>query len=225
MIGVFALLIGVWVVVFWIYEPPKKPEGEVFFADRPVAVAVDVPGMPGDAPAATPQPIGGARSGAGGTQGGSGRGVVVAPQFDEYTVRSGDVSFERIALRVYGDASLGAVISSANPFVSPHKLIPGRTKLRIPRDPKNVQGVVVEAPAAPVNAQEQPPRPAPGAGQPADQGRVYVVAPNDTLSEISKKVYGRAGLWRRIYEANRGVIPDPDRLKVGTRLTIPPVGG
>lgn len=226
MIGVFALLIGVWVVVFWIYEPPKKPEGEVFFADRPVAVSVEVPGLP--AAEADPTPAGPTRPGGrsdrpteSGPRPGEGRLAVRPPEFDQYTVRSGDVSFERIAARVYGDASLGGVISSANPFVSPHKLIPGRTTLRIPRDPKNVQGVIVEVPAggsgpAQAAANEPPAAPVPA-------GRVYTVERGDTLSGIAQKVYGRSGLWRRIYEANRGAIPDPDRLKVGTELTIPPV--
>lgn len=59
--------------------------------------------------------------------------------------------------------------------------------------------------------------PAPAVGQ----AQPYVVQQGDTLTSISLRFYGRASLWRRIYDANRDVIPDPNALKVGTRLLIP----
>ncbi|MSR68927.1 MAG: LysM peptidoglycan-binding domain-containing protein [Phycisphaerales bacterium] len=50
----------------------------------------------------------------------------------------------------------------------------------------------------------------------------HVVASGETLASISDKAYGNRSNWKRIYEANKGVIgSDPSRLKVGTKLTIP----
>jgi nucleoid-associated protein YgaU len=51
----------------------------------------------------------------------------------------------------------------------------------------------------------------------------YEVQPGDTLAIISQQYYGDPTQWRRIYDANKDAIgPDPDKLKLGTKLTIPP---
>jgi len=53
----------------------------------------------------------------------------------------------------------------------------------------------------------------------------YVVRANDSLVLIARRFYGAQGdrLWRRIYEANRSVLSDPDRLRPGQELVIPGV--
>jgi nucleoid-associated protein YgaU len=53
----------------------------------------------------------------------------------------------------------------------------------------------------------------------------YVVRANDSLVRIAHRFYGAQGdrLWRRIYEANRSVLSDPDRLRPGQELVIPGV--
>ena len=53
----------------------------------------------------------------------------------------------------------------------------------------------------------------------------YVVRANDSLVLIARRFYGTPGdrLWRRIYEANRSVLSDPDRLRAGQELVIPGV--
>jgi len=49
------------------------------------------------------------------------------------------------------------------------------------------------------------------------------VADGDTLASIANKFYGDESQWRKIYDANRQAIGDnPDNVKVGTKLTIPP---
>ncbi len=58
--------------------------------------------------------------------------------------------------------------------------------------------------------------------RPAAGDQTYKVAKGDTLSKIAVKFYGHSNAWKRIYDANRDKLPNPDRLVVGTVLTIPP---
>jgi len=51
----------------------------------------------------------------------------------------------------------------------------------------------------------------------------YTVLTGDTLGKISRRFYGMASKWPAIYEANADKIKDPNRLRVGTVLTIPPL--
>jgi LysM repeat protein len=51
--------------------------------------------------------------------------------------------------------------------------------------------------------------------------RTYVVRQGDTLASISRKFYKSSGRWKKIRDANKGVIDDPAKLKPGTALTIP----
>lgn len=53
----------------------------------------------------------------------------------------------------------------------------------------------------------------------------YTVKSGDTLSAIAKREYGDAGDWRRIYEANRDQIDNPDLIHPGQELKIPRDGG
>ena len=49
----------------------------------------------------------------------------------------------------------------------------------------------------------------------------YTVQKNDTLQKISKQYYDAFSKWPKIYEANRGVIDDPNNIKPGIVLRIP----
>ena len=49
----------------------------------------------------------------------------------------------------------------------------------------------------------------------------YTVQSGDTLSRISRKVYGRSGRWADIFEANRDQLPSPNALQPGQVLRIP----
>jgi len=51
---------------------------------------------------------------------------------------------------------------------------------------------------------------------------VHVVGPGESLGSIAMRYYGDSSRWQRIYDANRAAIPDPNALRIGTRLTIPP---
>ena len=52
-------------------------------------------------------------------------------------------------------------------------------------------------------------------------GKTYVVVKGDSLSAIAKREYGDANKWRTIYEANKGLINDPDLIYPGQELKIP----
>jgi nucleoid-associated protein YgaU len=51
--------------------------------------------------------------------------------------------------------------------------------------------------------------------------RTYVVKSGDTLSRIAKEQYGDANAWKRIYEANKDILKDPDKIFPGQTLKIP----
>jgi nucleoid-associated protein YgaU len=50
---------------------------------------------------------------------------------------------------------------------------------------------------------------------------VYVVVSGDSLSKIAQRQYGHANQWNRIYEANRDILKDPDKIYPGQKLRIP----
>jgi nucleoid-associated protein YgaU len=59
-------------------------------------------------------------------------------------------------------------------------------------------------------------------GSSSTAATVYEVKPGDSLSKIAKAHYGKASDWQRIFEANRDVVKDPDMIRPGQRLKIPP---
>ena len=51
--------------------------------------------------------------------------------------------------------------------------------------------------------------------------RTYTVVAGDSLSKIAKKFYGDANKWKRIFEANRDTVKNPDLIHPGQVLKIP----
>ncbi len=51
--------------------------------------------------------------------------------------------------------------------------------------------------------------------------RTYTVVAGDSLSKIAKRAYGNANEWKRIYEANRHIIKNPDLIYPGQRALNP----
>ena len=49
----------------------------------------------------------------------------------------------------------------------------------------------------------------------------YTVVSGDSLSKIAKRFYGEANQWRKIFEANKDQIEDPDLIHPGQVLRIP----
>ncbi|MDW2983083.1 MAG: LysM peptidoglycan-binding domain-containing protein [Rhodanobacter sp.] len=58
-------------------------------------------------------------------------------------------------------------------------------------------------------------------GSTADKATSYTVVAGDNLSKIAKHFYGNANAWKRIFDANRDQLSDPDRIRVGQVLKIP----
>lgn len=220
-VGFLALLLAVWIGVYWLYQPAAsriswggRPDD---LLESPALAAVD-PTVEAAPPARQPAgPI---------------RQAVQEPAFRAYTVQKGDTSFQAVARHFATGGSVAAfaeAISRANPLVTPDKLIPGRTRLRIPEDPSNTQGrlVSVNPDGSPVGTQPESvarvaelPKTLPAPQQPAQAERQYTVQPGDTLSGIAKKHYGRAALWSLIAKANG--MDEASRLKPGMKLRIPP---
>jgi len=55
----------------------------------------------------------------------------------------------------------------------------------------------------------------------AEVYETYEVKPGDSLSKIAKHVYGDAKAWKQIFEANTGILKDPDTILPGQKLKIP----
>ena len=53
------------------------------------------------------------------------------------------------------------------------------------------------------------------------QYRFYTVQRGDSLGAVAQKFYGDAGEYTRIFDANRRLLPTPDQIRAGQRLTIP----
>lgn len=73
-------------------------------------------------------------------------------------------------------------------------------------------------------ASEEPASPAPSesaaGGEAEADTETYIVKPGDTLNTIAEEIYGDVGLGDELGEANG--ITDPEQLRVGDELEIPP---
>ncbi len=56
---------------------------------------------------------------------------------------------------------------------------------------------------------------------PTAQGSFYQIQSGDSLSKIAKEKYGDANAWHDLFEANREVIGDPDKIYPGQTIRIP----
>jgi len=59
----------------------------------------------------------------------------------------------------------------------------------------------------------------------APEAQMHTVVAGDTLSKIAKKYYGNAGKYPVIFEANKPMLKDPDKIYPGQVLRIPPLAG
>ena len=59
------------------------------------------------------------------------------------------------------------------------------------------------------------------AQQTAKRSTYYTIQSGDTLSKIAKEKYGDPNAYDKIFEANREVIEDPDKIYPGQQIRIP----
>ena len=120
-----------------------------------------------------------------------------------HVIRSGDTLYG-IAVERYGDASYVRVIEAANPGLNARALKIG-DRLILPE--KKVEEPTPQTPAQAPTAADT---------------KVYVVQKNDTLIGIARRFYGDAAMYKKLYEANRDVLPSVNAtLYVGQRLRLP----
>lgn len=80
-----------------------------------------------------------------------------------------------------------------------------------PQPPSRTQTPASTPPPAATNT------PKPAAPAPRD----YVVQSGDSLSKIARQFYGNTNEWKKIYQANKDRIQDPNLIKPGQKLIIP----
>jgi nucleoid-associated protein YgaU len=138
-------------------------------------------------------------------------------------VSPGD-TLSRIAARELGSTALADNIYLLNRDVisNPDHLLVG-TRIKLPpRETVAAAPAGGAQPLAPTDERQSGVRPAAGFDPEGMEGQAYRVAPGDTLSSIALRFYGSSAGWRFLHESNRGVVPDPNRLAVGTEIVIPP---
>jgi LysM repeat protein len=79
-------------------------------------------------------------------------------------------------------------------------------------DIKGVEKVNIDGLTAPEPKPEDPPAP---------EVTYHVVESGDTLGAIAKRYLGNASAYTKIFEANRALLDDPDKIYPGQKLLIP----
>lgn len=208
------ILAGVWVGVYWLWEPRSQPRltfAPVEVSDLTPPIATEANTGQGASERADlsdqetreapdPDTVGTAPARPGG-----GDGTPPAPPYREYVVRDGD-TIERIAERELGSRSRASLILRANPLLDPTRLRPGRT-IRVPTF------TTVDPP--PVTPPPDPPT------APATTERTHVVVSGESLSSIAKRYYGTEALAEFLFQSNREVLRDADSLRPGQVLRVP----
>lgn len=132
------------------------------------------------------------------------------PQFPGANIRA-NIQDEVVTLvgEVADMATKTKVMAAFNELVETKNTI-NQITIAKPAAPPTMADAAQAAPSAPPTA-------APGPVGP----RIHEVVKGDTLSAIAKTYYGKAGLYMKIFEANRDILDDPDLIKVGQKLKIP----
>ena len=77
---------------------------------------------------------------------------------------------------------------------------------------QGVQQVIANDLTAPAPKPEAPPEP---------KAEIYEIVSGDTLGGIAKRYYGNAGQYMKIFEANKNIIDDPNKIFPGQKIRIP----
>ena len=146
-------------------------------------------------------------------------------QVDEALAKMASLGIEDLAARIDGDvvtltgvakdvATKAKAMSAFNAIVTTGNTL---NMIRVDQERATTLTAVIGPPS--------PPAPAPASAHQtpsnAETQRIHVVDKGETLSAIALKYYGRPGDFMRIFNANRDVLSDPDRILPGQRLRIP----
>ncbi len=63
--------------------------------------------------------------------------------------------------------------------------------------------------------------PEPKPEEPEEKAEIYEIVSGDTLGGIAKRYYGSASKYMKIFEANRDIIDDPNKIYPGQKIRIP----
>lgn len=131
----------------------------------------------------------------GGGAAGSGSSINMAPV--RYTVKSGDTLW-KIARQFYGNGAMWTKIYADNKTTikNPNRIYVGQVLLIYP---SIGDGTYITESGA----------------------KTYKVKSGDTLWSIAEEMYGKGKRWKKIYEANKGTLSDPNKLYAGQILIIP----
>lgn len=63
--------------------------------------------------------------------------------------------------------------------------------------------------------------PEPKPEEPVEKAEIYEIVSGDTLGAIAKRYYGNASKYTKIFEANKDIISDPNKIYPGQKIRIP----
>ena len=63
--------------------------------------------------------------------------------------------------------------------------------------------------------------PEPKPEEPEEKAEIYEIVSGDTLGAIAKRYYGNASKYMKIFEANKDIISDPNKIYPGQKIRIP----
>ena len=63
--------------------------------------------------------------------------------------------------------------------------------------------------------------PEPKPEEPEEKAEIYGIVSGDTLGAIAKRYYGNASKYVKIFEANKDIISDPNKIYPGQNIRIP----
>ena len=110
-------------------------------------------------------------------------------------IRNLDVKFDDGVATICGECANEATRSSA---------------LLIAGNVKGVEKLIADDLTFPEPAEEE-----------IEKIEIYEIVSGDTLGGIAKRFYGKASLYTRIHEANKELIPDPNKIYPGQKIKIP----
>lgn len=135
----------------------------------------------------------------------------------EYVIKKGDL----LVNVAKANRTTVAEILKLNPGINPNRLSVNQ-KIKLPAPGTGLRSSTPTMPLTPTTPTTPTTRPATRPAASGQPGGTYVVKKGDDLRKIAQAVYGDKNMWEKIYRANRNVIKDPDTIRVGVTLKLPP---